>query len=310
MRILFTLIFLVSLAGAEAHVDSMKVYWPFYGSTYDWSGWNNNGVNYGAQLTRDRNGAPDHAYSFDGTDYMTFSTKNIFTEEYAYAFWTRLDAVPTAEQTAIRVAGDSCEQFISFYADTTGGIGLRYYTQQENSLRDIKIPGKVPVDQWTHIAVLNSPDSLEVYINLVKVYGEEIKDKPCYGQQPGVGYFGAYDSMSGHFEGDLDELRIYVESIPGSELFDAYIQEKLGVNEIDKFEIDVYPNPSANGKFLLRSEEEIVAIRVNDISGRSVDFNSRKEGDHWKLALPEASGVYLLQVFSDRGIVSRRIIVN
>ncbi len=69
--------------------DTLVAYYPFSGSASDSSGFGNDGVVYGAQLTKDRFGNPNSAYKFDGGwDYISIPHKENFSSpQKTVNFW-------------------------------------------------------------------------------------------------------------------------------------------------------------------------------------------------------------------------------
>jgi hypothetical protein len=80
--------------------DGLVAYYPFNGNANDESGNGNNGTVYGANLTEDRFGNPNSAYSFDGSnDYAEVPDNADFdfgTGAFTISAWIKTDATTTS----------------------------------------------------------------------------------------------------------------------------------------------------------------------------------------------------------------------
>lgn len=84
-----------------------------------------------------------------------------------------------------------------------------------------------------------------------------------------------------------------------------------GVNEIDLENlISVYPNPSVDGKFTVSSLQFTVnSIDIYNASGKHV-YHSTVNSKQETVNLSEASGIYFLQIKTERGNVTKKIIIS
>ena len=70
--------------------NGLVAYWPFNGNANDESGNGNNGINYGATATSDRNGITNSALSFNGSsNYISIPYSNTIgvQQEITISFW-------------------------------------------------------------------------------------------------------------------------------------------------------------------------------------------------------------------------------
>lgn len=89
MKTIFTsLLLILSLQSYSQNLnDSLLLYYPFDGNTYDESGNGYNGTEYGVSFSEDRFGIPNSACNFDGIDnYKNYrphkSLKNKSPKQY------------------------------------------------------------------------------------------------------------------------------------------------------------------------------------------------------------------------------------
>ena len=82
----------------------------------------------------------------------------------------------------------------------------------------------------------------------------------------------------------------------------------VGIDEVALEELIVYPNPSLDGQFTVKYEGQIVAVTLYDMVGRVVtvpaDLTTGKVN-----ASDLANGKYMVRVTTDKGIITKEIIV-
>lgn len=89
------------------------------------------------------------------------------------------------------------------------------------------------------------------------------------------------------------------------------VNANLGLNESTSNQgIKVYPNPINNGQFLnIQSDSNLQSIAFFDVLGRLV-LSKKLQNKLETIAVPNASGVYMLKIETDDKIVTQKIIVN
>ena len=101
--LLFTLTALLVLAGCTKGpspnlcptvCDGLVAYYPFYGDATDKSGNGNDGEVIGAELTKDRNGYPNHAYRFEGGHVLISNPNNFLEGSFSLVANTKLNDIP------------------------------------------------------------------------------------------------------------------------------------------------------------------------------------------------------------------------
>ena len=85
----------------------------------------------------------------------------------------------------------------------------------------------------------------------------------------------------------------------------------LGTEETSMEDVLIYPNPS-NGEFTISiAEGQLQSIEIFTVAGKAVNYIQQSNGSAVEIDLQEqASGVYLIQITTDQGSVTKRLIVE
>jgi hypothetical protein len=86
---------------------------------------------------------------------------------------------------------------------------------------------------------------------------------------------------------------------------DPFNANTIGIDEFEKFKINVYPNPSANGVYYLTCEDNASAEIpvVYDMSGRIIDATITRTATGWMIDIAQTSkGTYLAQIHTANGV--------
>ena len=233
MKNILTLIIVLSFvmtgkAQVPAHYPSTNLlaFYPFTGNANDVTSNAANAVTVGSQLTTDRFGNVNEAYSFNGVNqYMAcYSTSlnnlNIFT----ISFWIKIDEYPTSgsyvftkgkEQPAY---GDrlSWRCYIggnpSQYIGTDNWFPTRYATTNPYSSNN-----------WTHIVLTNTGSAQQLYINgvlstsVVQSGTLRVNTDSLY-----IGTRSVLGNLGPFFKGKLDEVAIWTRSLTSLEIATLY----------------------------------------------------------------------------------------
>ncbi|MDR2206243.1 MAG: T9SS type A sorting domain-containing protein [Flavobacteriaceae bacterium] len=86
-----------------------------------------------------------------------------------------------------------------------------------------------------------------------------------------------------------------------------YFSEAMAVSEIEKLNVEIYPNPATN-VLNIETSLKIERINVYEVSGKLVKTvqNAEKTIDVSRLQ----NGVYHLEIFTDKGKIYKKIIIN
>ena len=83
----------------------------------------------------------------------------------------------------------------------------------------------------------------------------------------------------------------------------------FGVEELDKINISIYPNP-ASDRFFIRSEHTISKLELISMDGKRIVL-VENPGNEYQLSLDKInSGLYILRIENDRGVASAKVLVR
>jgi arabinogalactan endo-1,4-beta-galactosidase len=207
-------------------------------------------------------------------------------------------------------------------------------------------------NQWVHLAGVFDNGSLQLYIN-----GELVAENtnvgytsiPAHGNGAGFGATNggnAFDQVNNTFTGALDDLSIYGRALSGGELQTLMSQANIipdpncasslnlsgsggspQVGEIGTVSLDVpeneslkvYPNPSADGNFVVTFDlpaSATVGLEVSALDGRRLvtkSLNKLVAGQH-RLRIEETQGLppgmYLLKVDFGDHVEARKLVIS
>lgn len=161
--------------------------------------------------------------------------------------------------------------------------------------------------KWIH---LNNED---VKISVVGNFGRDTDSGDPNFIEAGIWY----DYLTGEVVNVTDpNAEITLESgefhIFTSEPLDNYTNVVPIVLQADETEVqtplEIYPNPTTHGVWL--SPEKRGAVRVFDMSGNMVKSRSESDWDNYLTLKDLESGVYIIQLFTDDEVFSRRVLKN
>lgn len=220
---LIVFIFLIGSIKAQIPISGLIAYYPFNGNANDASGNNNNGVNYGAQLTTDRFGNPNSAYFFDGhnkfiavpsSPSLTSPTNKLTMAAWAmvaghterhYILDKRLNFNTSAPYTSYVLFSapeteiQTWQTFVSPSPSTTTGTS----TLKENI--------------WSFIVGVYDGANIKVYVNGILEATTPCTGNIIYTDLPL--YIGAVDVKPKHsMYGKIDDVRIYNQALTQEEI--------------------------------------------------------------------------------------------
>ena len=219
--------------------SGLLVYYPFLGNANDVSANHNDGTVSGATLTTDRFGAPDSAYSFDGSDdsisapHMAAFNSRVFT----ISAWIRPsdDLSIGSVSTTIVARGedfttDRMESALEIFGQgNPWGSGATFFYEDSGDHDRIYDSGFFPEpDTWTHLAVTRALDGELILYSNASVIGHwyGTPDPATSNQALTIGArwwspstSGPYQ-LAGFFSGSIDEVRLYDRVLSAAEIED------------------------------------------------------------------------------------------
>jgi hypothetical protein len=256
----------------------MVAFYPFNGNANDESGFSNHGTVHGAVLSPDRNGNPNSAYFFNGSNSniaVPVSPSLSFQEAVSINFWMEIGAFFAREQYPISHGSWQNRWKVSI----SNGL-LRWTIKTDSGVTDLDSESELLIDSVYNVTVLYSGSDFEVYLN---------GGLDAFGSWSGAILETPIDLTIGqmlptdqgyNFDGILDDIRIYnyalsVQQIEDLASWTTEVEEGDGMLPVHLALDQNFPNPfnpQTTIRFALPSSghEALVRLVVFDVLGREV----------------------------------------
>lgn len=110
--------------------------------------------------------------------------------------------------------------------------------------------------------------------------------------------------------GERYRIRVSAFDTDGNESTLTTLKIVLDVDELNLLQIIIYPNPAEN-YIKINSGIEITAVEIVDVTGSAKKIYGNLSGNKHTIDFSELkSGIYFIKVFSEKGILTKRIIKN
>ncbi len=234
----------VSSSGFSAWADNGTVYEytnPYYNTTSDrWKSYSGNvtGRIHGdmaTDMTGDHNatlhngpswadGKRGGSLEFDGTDdYADASGLSVTEGDFTISLWAWLPSSISADDPMAVSMGDpsqwDSELFGLYVGDQDGGMthrGVRVWWEATSLTWDVNVTDET----WRHLVLVKSGTSLELYSNGNLVATGGTNPNTWTSQFFGIGAGNNGGTITDHFEGKLDNIRVYSRALSSSEVND------------------------------------------------------------------------------------------
>jgi len=228
--------------------DGLIAYYPFNGNASDESGNSNDGIVHGATLYNDIN---KEVYSFDGDDYIDLGNDITLqlTNNFTIMLWTKINTeqngsfvsktygYPEQSKRAIEFyISDSAKSIVAYFWNSSS----QYFKGHTRSINHL-------MNQWIHI-VLQHDNALTEHQMRIFINGEEevltfnyesvasIPEIRNTTETMKIGCFRPTDgepSVTSHFKGLMDEVRIYNKVLSHSDILQIYQESYRTFNDSD-----------------------------------------------------------------------------
>lgn len=209
---------------APAITDPLIANYTFTGNASDASIFRNDASAGGAQLTKDRFGRANNAYSFDGaqSEMTAANSDQQNSDNTTIAFWINVNKLPATGEAFILSNGGWQERWkISlpghgkpvFTTNNTSGIS------DMDSGDNVLTPGT-----WTHVVMTHDGTNDKIYFNGAVVATKAVSGALNSTTQPlGIGY----NPIDGgnYLDGSLDEVRIYNVALDDAQVAALYAEQ-------------------------------------------------------------------------------------
>jgi hypothetical protein len=271
-NLLILFIFIVSQATlGQIPTSGLMGYWTFTGNANDSSGNNNHGVVANAQLTADRFGNPNSAYYFNGINSLITVPNSATidvpdTQSFTLSYWMRTNANTTyACIIAKHIAG-----YWNGYASTISNIDPGYCTSSGHVTAYVASSAFTDAcsdtslidttEKWFHVAIVYNQLSNQILSYIDGVQQSDIGQKTGSSSNTADLLFGGfpipssspYSNYSNHFNGWLDDIRLYNKALSQIELDTLHSYESSNrissLSKVDKKSQNIiaYPNPASD----------------------------------------------------------------
>jgi gliding motility-associated-like protein len=218
---------------AHGQIDlsrGLLAYYPFNGSAGDASGNGNDGILFnGVQLTTDRHGHPNSAYSFDGIDDYIQIPGNNLNPSGAMTVAFLFSPARSGQQTLLgkidNTSGNGAQFRVGMDLNAVPGGHFEIYPGSNGCATlpangtEVNTGNPLSTDQWYCLVGTYDGKTENIYLNgvLIKtntVAWSALDQCPNAGLQIGRWWSGDLQS----FQGKIDELRIYDRAITQDEI--------------------------------------------------------------------------------------------
>jgi len=223
---LFTLLAICTTAYSQ-DVSSLKLYLPFDGSVVDQSTYRHTIMGKGVSFTSDRNGKDDWAVRFDGerSELSLIDRDIVAASDMTVMGWFNFEGTLPSQQTSqiiTKYRWDENQR--NFRVACEDGL-LKVAVWYGQYLPD-HIELAVPIQRfrWNHFAFsISAENILRFYLNGCEVASKPLPGPMVLSRQPirigNTEYYGPLlPGDNHHFNGSLDELRIYGKEVPAGEI--------------------------------------------------------------------------------------------
>ena len=306
---------------AQVPTNGLVGYWPFNGNANDYSGRGNNGTLYGATAATDRFGNAGMAYSFNGINNYIEVLDNISLRpaNITISSWVNVSSGTTIKEVMEKVHwADATNEEYAITLSVNGSSNYPSSGIKSNS--SCSSGGWVTCyanaatmlnNTWYNVVMTYDGAFMKLYLNCVLVgtqTGTEGIDN-CPGGDLEIGR--SWASAPYYFNGLLDDIRIYNRALDAteiktlcSEIFNAVDEFKNGANSVN-----IFPNPT-NGVFSLQSSERILLVETITLLGETV-YSTTLNSNKTTIDLSnQKSGIYFLQITSDKGMTRKTIVIT
>jgi len=247
------LIILLFLSQGSISLNAQKpstgliLFYPFNGNANDASGNGNNGIVSGAELTADRFGNFNSAYSFDGIDDYIYAENSTSLQSPAnqvtVSAWVCASGNSFRHYIVDKRIHKSEYPFTSYVlCSSRDEIKTWQFTASPAPIIDNKTlvassSSTIINNVWVHITGVYDSSEVKIYINGVLEGSESVSGPISYSDLPL--YIGTAANVPDHFmNGFIDDVRIYNRALDSVEISNLYSNDAC--NEIIYENISVY----------------------------------------------------------------------
>jgi Concanavalin A-like lectin/glucanases superfamily/Bacterial Ig domain/Secretion system C-terminal sorting domain/Kazal-type serine protease inhibitor domain/Pregnancy-associated plasma protein-A/SprB repeat len=305
---------------------NLLLYLPFTGNANDASGNNFHGNVLGAQLTTDRLGRANSAYTFNGTtNYISIADNNLLdirTADYTMSFW-----IKTTATTPGRIISKGSSGCTTGFMVRTGGPNASRIHLENAALGNCRVNyfgNKVINDGVWHCVVCIVQRN-----GWASIYVDGVLDKQIQLNTAGLDLSNNLNLTLGvshvtglpeWFRGSLDEIRLYSKAVSNQEisnLCSLSAPPPMPSPTPMPIGVSIFPNPTKANSILNISfetaNEDDIHIDIEDLAGRKVITRQEtafKGSNLYKIEIPTLNpSIYVVRLQQGKDVFIRKLIV-
>lgn len=269
--------------------------------------------------TTDRFGNPNSAFAFKTVDYDGNIISNVIIQkeplglglEYTFAAWIKLFQNPSDWEIIASIGEKGFDQTISVQPNLLN-IGSYYHGSHLAKSIHAPLPS---LNEWHQIVSIRTRDSIFLYVDGEIATKDKVEGPMLHTNKLTIG---SRSSTDYGFNGAIDDVKVYKNALTAHEVKALYEADLITTNIEDAFltEVDpeIYPNP-VSGQFYLTIPQRVglpKEVKIKDLSGADLQIVSNFSGDNQIFfdASNLPSGIYLVQVITDKGHFYKKIVKN
>lgn len=229
-------IIFILLQSAKAQINlnqGLVGCYSFAGNAEDNSGGNYHGNSIGASLTTDRFGRLNHAYEFNGQNYIEIPANQLKNNTYTFSLWAFPTIHPQIGETfrlfSIGASGgdqniDLSNQYFGFTGWDGGGYDI------PNNAVTAVTTGSLPVlNKWYHIVITREVSIVKLYIDGQLIGTQNNNRPPYWGDATTRAIIGGRSTLNQFYKGKIDDMAFYNRVLSEAEVGVLYNQPPCGV---------------------------------------------------------------------------------
>lgn len=234
-QVLILTLLLAGRALSQIPTSGLIAYYPFCGNANDVSGNGIHGTVMGAQLSADRFGNANNAYTFDGvSNYINLPAASFAgLHVYSCSLWIKPASTVNNANIAYNV-GSSTEPYCHGINYNPPNIFAGCYNNGNSQTQSYVNSPAANLNTWTHIAVTRDLSVLKLYVNGVlaqqlasaNTYSHGVN----YGTPPYRAVIGTRSNLQNFFSGQIDDVRLYSTVLTQNDVNALYTEPNFSVS--------------------------------------------------------------------------------
>lgn len=280
----------------ELEPQDLIAYYPFNGNAQDESG---NGFHaseiLGATLTDDKDGNPQSAYAFDGiNDKIIIPNIGVnLAQDFTITYWFQPNDLDTRQwlfgnrHTFTGVDGNGLESDIF-----ENEVRFFWPGQQDLSY-------ELTSTEWQFVAYTKEDNLYRLFYNGQLIDGYANASSPNNNNPWRIGAHYNQDGWGAHFNGKMDEIRVYGRALSSDEIEDLFSGITGFLNKKDNLEnYYLYPNPGNSIFQIYNPEKQELTVKVHNQVGQIVFEDKCIEKINFNV---DSTGIYFVYFFDNKG---------